>query len=158
MIPPLTYIAHRGNLRGPGGPLENTVAHLERALTAGFHVECDVRCQGGELWLGHDGPQEKAPLALLTDPRVWCHAKDLPALQNLLTLGARCFALEGDPFTLTSDGRIWAGPGTEDLVDGCVLVMIEDTRWPDWVRTGPPRWSGLCTDHVEEWSARWGAK
>jgi glycerophosphoryl diester phosphodiesterase len=105
------FIAHRGNTQGIRPELENTIGYLESALGAGHMVECDLQMQKGVLYLGHDELQEIAPLDLITDPRVFCHAKDIPALLLLSQLNAHCFWHQTDTVTITSNGYIWCYPG-----------------------------------------------
>lgn len=139
----MILIAHRGNLDGPNPDRENEPGYIQEALEAGFDVEVDVWNTDGELGLGHDRPQYPAPLILLMDKRLWCHAKNLAALDTLLFLGVRCFWHENDAATLTSDGYVWLFPG-KPLVYNSICLQF-----------GPPSDStlykgatGVCSDHI----------
>jgi len=131
-------IAHRGNLDGPTQG-ENTHISIEQALTAGFNVEVDIRCHRDKLFLGHDSPQSEFDFNYATDKKVWCHAKDLKALEILVNLGANCFWHQSDYFTLTSKNYIWTFPG-QAVCNRSILVMKEPTQ-------PIPACAGICTDY-----------
>jgi hypothetical protein len=68
------YIAHRGNTQGPQPSFENTIEYL-RSAYQDYDVEIDLIGHNGTLYLGHDEPQQPAPLDFVQSEGVWCHAK-----------------------------------------------------------------------------------
>lgn len=145
-------IAHRGCLDGPDPARENLRAQLWRAQAEGFAVEVDVRWHLDGFWLGHDAPQERVlePQAFFQHPGVYAHAKDGEALCALLDLGAHCFALKDDAWTVTSRGLIWSGP-LEIPLGG--VLQVELGR-PTPARVRQLRYcQAVCTDYPREWRA-----
>lgn len=139
-------IAHRANLDGPSAG-ENSPEQVEKALELGFDVEIDVWCINDYFYLGHDYHQYCVDGNFLLQKGLWCHAKNLRALELLLGMGAHCFFHDKDPYTLTSDGYIWVYPGYDIGAAGTVLVM------PEWMNTDFTKFSyprdlyGICTDY-----------
>ena len=125
------FVAHRGNTHGPIPDLENNINYLRSALESGYMIECDLQTQNGVLYLGHDEPQEVAPLDLITDPRVFCHAKDLDALTMLLQFNTHCFWHENDRVTLTSNGYIWCYPGEFPVHSKAIWLDLHGTDIPE---------------------------
>lgn len=137
-------IAHRGNLDGPRPELENSPDYIEAALAAGFEVEIDVWCQDGAFSLGHDEPSYPIDLSYLARPGLWCHAKDLNALEQMLRWPSiHCFWHEDDTATLTSRGFIWTYPG-KPLTRQSISVLPggEDRDW----RVA----AGVCSDWISK--------
>jgi hypothetical protein len=100
--------AHRGNVDGRNPEKENTLAYLRKALDLGFAVEVDVRSSvSGELYLGHDEPQELVPLEFLRDDRVITHAKDVVSFTKLLRYHeVNVFFAIDDNVALSSKGNL----------------------------------------------------
>ena len=119
----MKLIAHRGNTQGPSES-ENQPDYILEALNNGFNAEIDVWFVNREFWLGHDEPQYQVNLTFLRDPRLWCHAKSLGALEELLSPlhGAHCFWHQEDDYTITSHGYIWTYPN-QDVCEKSVLVV-----------------------------------
>ena len=138
----VNMIAHRGNMNGPNFERENQPSYIQEALDAGSDVEVDVWIVNGHTFLGHDEPQWPVDDAFLKKDRLWCHAKNIEALQFLLSIGTHCFWHEEDRYTLTSKGVIWAYPGYPPGSCG-VQVMPERTK------EGPDEsaW-GICSDYI----------
>ena len=122
----MRWIAHRGNTDGPCPETENTTAAVVRALEMGFDCEVDVWVVGDAVHLGHDEPGEKIAPEFLREHRskLWCHAKNLEALQWLLAEKLHCFFHDRDDYALTSQGIVWAYPGRA-VGPGVVNVMPE---------------------------------
>lgn len=134
----MVVIAHRGNLNGPNPAEENSPAHIQRALDAGFEVEIDVWVLNGNVYLGHDEPKYKVDVNFLRNSSFWCHAKNFDALEFMLNeTDIHCFWHENDKFTLTSEGIIWTYPGQ---ITGEYSVLV--TNEP--VTTN--KIFGVCTD------------
>lgn len=125
------FIAHRGNWNGVQPAWENTRDYLEFAYhDKGYDVEVDVRAFRGALYTGHNEPLQVADLSFLQQPGVWCHAKDLDALQMLLDMRTRCFWHETDAVTLTNDGYIWCYPGNFPRHRRAVWLDLENVALP----------------------------
>ena len=50
----MKFIAHRGNLSGKNLDLENNPKYIDAAINQNYDVEIDLRCNGNDLFLGHD--------------------------------------------------------------------------------------------------------
>ena len=141
------FIAHRGNYTGVQTVWENTRDYVEFAYyDKKYDVEIDVRAHGGILYLGHDEPLQVADTNFLQQPGVWCHAKDLDALDMLLNMRTRTFWHETDTVTLTNDGHIWCYPGHYPRHRHAVWLDLEDKPLPDDL-TGI---YGVCGD-IDRW-------
>lgn len=136
----MLIISHRGNLTGPSSCVENSPESIERALSLGLDVEIDVWEKEGNFYLGHDSPTYKIEKTFLTQKRLWCHAKNIAALQLMLdNRDIHCFWHQKDTITLTSRGIIWCFPGTH--VDGGISLFSLPPNIPPI-----PNILGICTD------------
>jgi hypothetical protein len=119
----MLLISHRGNLDGSDPATENSVGQITKAMSAGFQVEIDVRFIYDKFYLGHDLPQYEVDPSFFREfsDRLWCHAKNIEALEKMLDLGLHCFWHEDDRYTLTSKGIIWAYP--DYYTNKGILVM-----------------------------------
>lgn len=106
----IQFIAHRGNITGPEPTFENTIEYLLHAYDVCGGIECDIQLHNGQLYFGHDEPQERVYGDLIMQDNWFCHAKDLESLSKLLELGAHTFWHQQDTVTLTSKGYIWCYP------------------------------------------------
>jgi hypothetical protein len=136
----MILISHRGNLNGTS-PFENHPEYIQKALLKGFDVEIDVWCFGdGGYWLGHDKPQYHVEEDYLENPKLWCHAKNIHALDNMIhNKNIHCFWHQEDDVTLTSKGYLWTYPGKE-LTKNSISVLPD--KKPD------VEVAGICTDEV----------
>lgn len=137
----MILIAHRGNLSGPDPDRENSPDYINEALAAGFDVEIDLWYGDGKLWLGHDTPLHPIDDDFLQRPGLWCHAKNIMALEKLIDLKVHCFFHDGDAVTLTSHKYLWTYPGawlTPRSI--CVLPKIIDEV---------AGCAGICSDYVQ---------
>jgi glycerophosphoryl diester phosphodiesterase len=144
----MLIIAHRGNVNGPDASAENTVAHVDAALAAGFDVEVDVWKVGEAYMLGHDAPEIEVNAAWLRQPGMWCHAKNVEALVSMQSDSIHCFWHETDAYTVTSRNRLWCYPGNFDR-SGITVV----TGGPETATAQSGGFAGVCTDHAEAWRA-----
>lgn len=140
----MIYISHRGNLVGPDPSKENNPEYVMNAYRKGYDVEIDVWKIGRDFFLGHDGPQYEVDWKFLTNPGLWCHAKNLEALAAMLNCGAHCFWHQQDDAVLTSKGFMWTYPG-KDLTRMSVCVMPE---WQDFKQDFGVSY-GVCSDYIE---------
>jgi hypothetical protein len=142
----MIIVAHRGNRFGRNPDLENHPDYLIEAINAGFHVEVDVWCdrKTDTLWLGHDDPRYKVSVDFLKHRFMWCHAKNIEALESMISNHIHCFWHDSDKYTITSRGYFWCYPNnysakgiTVDLNDGVTSINHSVL--------------GICTDIAEKW-------
>lgn len=120
----MIYIAHRGNILAKNASLENSPAYVHEALSAGFDAEVDVWYANRKWMLGHDRPQYEIDISFFRCNGLWCHAKNVAALQRMLEMNIHCFWHQTDDVALTSRGYIWTYPG-QTLATHSVCVMPE---------------------------------
>lgn len=142
----MLIIAHRGNISGANPVLENTVAHVDAALAAGFEAEVDVWMVDGKYMLGHDAPVVEVAASWLRTPRMWCHAKNIDALVAMQTDDIHCFWHQTDAYTVTSRNGLWCCPQNFNS-EGITVV----TGGPETVSVSPGGVGGVCTDMAEAW-------
>ena len=143
----MILISHRGNLNGPQPENENRPDYIEKALL-NYNVEIDIFFYKNELWLGHDNPQYKIKnLNWLENNKLWCHAKNLEALDKMLKYPKiHCFWHQNDDYTITSKGYIWAYPGKK-LNKNAIYVL------PEWCKKFDTtlKYCGVCSDYMEKY-------
>jgi hypothetical protein len=137
----MKIIAHRGNINGPDPLNENTIDYLKYTYEKGFDVECDIIGHNGKLYFGHDVPQEPVDIDFIYNTGVWCHAKNIEALENLSKLNVNYFWHEDDAATITSKGYIWCYPGKFIKSKNAVWLDLFDTELLDYTNI-----YGICTD------------
>jgi hypothetical protein len=144
----MKLIAHRGNINGRNGERENSPDYIDEAIQVGYDVEIDVWIKENKLYLGHDeATYEITPEFLKKRQQyIWCHAKNLDALDYLLGNDYHCFFHDKDDYTITSKGVIWAYPG-KTLNNNTVCVM------PEWISLVLPRYDiyGICSDFIDHY-------
>ena len=119
----MKLIAHRGNISGPS-EYENHPNYIEETLELGYDCEVDVWYRNGEYWLGHDEPVYDIGKSFLRNNKLWCHAKNLEALDMMLKDDIHCFWHQKDDVTLTSKNYICTYP-KKRLLKGAACVMPE---------------------------------
>ncbi len=138
------YISHRGNLSGSQPEFENKPAYIVEALNKGFDVEIDVWFKNGSFWLGHDEPTYRIYYSFLQNKKLWCHAKNIKALNEMLKIkNIHCFWHEEDTVTLTSKGYIWTYP-EKDLTDKSICVLPNSN-------SATQSYIGICSDYIERY-------
>jgi hypothetical protein len=135
----MILIAHRGNMNGPN-EYENGQKYCEEAIAQGFNIELDV-WYTDTWWTGHDRPQYRVDSDFLLKKEVWCHAKNVKALKELLELGAHCFFHQNDNVTLTSQEYIWTYP-TQSLTEKSICVL------PELQTIDVDGCAGICSDYI----------
>ena len=135
----MILIAHRGNMNGPN-EYENGQKYCEEAIAQGFNIELDV-WYTDTWWTGHDSPQYRVDPDFLLKQEVWCHAKNIKALKELLELGAHCFFHQNDNVTLTSQQYIWTYP-TQPLTEKSICVL------PELQTIDVDGCAGICSDYI----------
>ena len=137
----MRLISHRGNIDGPNRELENDPSYILKAIGQGFDVEIDVWLIDDNILLGHDFGQYQVDLYFLKNKHLWCHAKNLEALEFMLSNDVHCFWHQEDDRTITSRGFIWTYEG-KDLGKNCIACWMDATgRFPS------KSVFGVCTDY-----------
>ena len=143
----MKLIAHKGNVNGPNPSTENTPQQIEWCIENGYDVEIDVRynAEKDKFYLGHDESKYEINWWWLAGKleHLWIHCKDLTTLHEFTskTSGYNYFWHQGDDYTLTSQGQIWASAG-KPYKDDTVIVIEnpEDVKEYDCY--------GICSDYV----------
>ena len=137
----MILISHRGNLRGRIPEYENDPSYIEKALKEGFEVEIDVWYKDNEWYLGHDEPTYHINMNWLRNKKLWCHAKNIEALNKMLKEDIHCFWHQEDDVTLTSCGFMWTYP-EKTVTDTSIAVLIKKNS------KIPKKVLGICSDYV----------
>ena len=137
----MIIISHRGNTEGESNSTANSPEAVSSLLDKGIHCEVDVWKVFDKYFLGHDEPKYKVNKKFLKNNKLWCHAKNLAALEGMLYNNIHCFWHETDKFTVTSKGYIWTFPGKE-VSDRSVIVHKEK----DWKNKYDC--FAVCTDYI----------
>ena len=139
-------ISHRGNTNGKTISLENKPQQILQTMQLGYHVEIDVWYDGWTLYLGHNEPQYQTDLFFLQNEKLWCHAKNLQALQYMLENNIQCFWHQEDNYTLTNSGYIWTYP-QKPVCEKTIIVCdtLEDT-----IKYSKMNIAGICSDYIGE--------
>ena len=136
------YIAHRGNLTGPNRSLENTPDYIDKALQEGFDVEVDIWILPDDtVFLGHDEPEHKIYISFLEErkERLWCHAKNLRAMEVLSLSGFNTFYHDVENYVFTSKGFIWSNINRRQT-QNTICVMTKEN---------PKGCVGYCSDFIK---------
>jgi hypothetical protein len=141
----MILISHRGNLNSKNKELENSPDYIIKALDK-YEVEIDVWFIDNNFFLGHDEPTYLTNINFLKNKKLWCHAKNLEALKDLLKLNIHCFWHEEDTVTLTSKNFIWTYPNKKIINYNSIAVMPE--LFPEWDISNA---SGICSDFIENY-------
>ena len=145
----MKLIAHRGNTQGSKPAVENDPVYISQALDAGFDAEIDVWSINGNYILGHDSPDFFVKESFLENKKLWCHAKNLEALERMLdNRKIHCFWHETDNYTITSKGYIWTYPG-KDITSNSVMVVAGNR-----IKQSYKKIHGICGDYVLAWSKK----
>ena len=115
-------ISHRGNINGPNEINENHPDYILSALEKGYDVEIDVRVHNDKFFIGHDEPKYEVQRDFLLNKKLWCHAKDIHALEKLKQINSIYFWHQNDDYTITSNGFFWTYPGVK-LVRNSICVL-----------------------------------
>jgi len=139
----MILISHRGNLNGKSDR-ENQPDYIEEALAQGFDVEIDVWFHQHGFYLGHDEPQYRVEEKFLEKEGLWCHAKNIDALNRMIDNGRiHCFWHQEDDVTLTSEGYLWTYTGKQ-LTSNSIAVELDKKAFK-WVTNLV---AGVCSDFI----------
>ena len=94
-----------------------------------------------EFYLGHDEPTHHINVNWLQNKKLWCHAKNIEALNIMLDYDIHCFWHQEDDVTLTSCGFMWTYPG-QKLTNKSICVLPEKSNdsFNDCL--------GICSDYI----------
>jgi hypothetical protein len=135
------FISHRGNLNGINQHEENKPNYIFNALSKNFDVEVDIWFTDGSFFLGHDKPEFSINEEFLSNKKIWFHAKNVEALNQLNIRGLHCFWHQNDDVVLTSKGFLWTYPGKQLTKNSiCVLPEISNLPVVDC--------AGFCSDFI----------
>ena len=137
----MILISHRGNINGKDEDRENHPEYIQEALDKGYNVEIDVWDIFGSYFLGHDNPEYLVKKEFLNNDKLWCHAKNIEALESMLKDNIHCFWHQEDDVTLTSKGYMWTYPGKK-LTTNSIAVL------PELNNQNPKKALGICSDYV----------
>ncbi|MEY4371014.1 MAG: Paramecium bursaria Chlorella virus [Pseudomonadota bacterium] len=139
----MIIISHRGNTNGRNKSLENNPIHIDKLLKSNIQVEIDVWFKNGLLLLGHDKPEYIIKGTFLKNKGLWCHAKNLSALEYMLKNNIQnSFWHQEDDFTITSSGYIWTYPN-KSITSQSIIVDL-NKNW----KTKNYNCFGVCVDFV----------
>jgi hypothetical protein len=138
----MIIISHRGNTKGSDISIENNPNHIKNLIYSNIYTEVDVWFIDEKFYLGHDAPQYEIDLNFLKNNLLWCHAKNLNALKQLLEQRIVCFWHQNDDFTLTSNNYIWTYP---DKPINYSSIIVDTT--PSW-RNKNYNCYGVCVDYL----------
>ena len=137
----MILISHRGNLNGPDPKNENSHEYIDIAIENGFDVEVDVYFYKNNFYLGHDEPTYLSSLEYLENKKIWCHAKNMEAMEAFYKTKCHYFWHETDSLTLTSKGYYWTYPGKK-LFENSICVLPEQSNYKNYFCRG------LCSDYI----------
>ena len=139
----LILISHRGNILGRKKQLENNPGYIENTLNLGYDVEIDVWYHQDGFYLGHDEPQYKVDKKFLKKDGLWCHAKNIDALNHMIDdRKIHCFWHQEDDVTLTSRGYLWTYPNKQ-LTSNSIAVLPKE-KVSDKI-------AGICSDNIGDY-------
>jgi hypothetical protein len=142
----MKIIAHRGLIDGPNPTLENKPQTIKTALSKGFDAEVDVWYNNHSWYLGHDAPEYKVDFEFINNTRLWIHAKNIEAIQELVYYSwLNSFWHQNDDLVVTSRRNIWALP-IKTLPFNCVCVMPEKFMSLDNIKQNS--YYAVCTDYA----------
>ena len=144
----MIFISHRGNIEGVEPDRENSPEYIDKAISAGYEVEVDLRCKDGELFLGHDTPQYPTSLRwlLFRKEHLWIHVKDYESLAMIDGHFLRHFWHEKDAFTLTSNGYIWSHDFKKVMTTRCIVPLLSLAEVKEYTQK---HFYAVCSDYIE---------
>lgn len=142
----MKFISHRGNIEKKIIEEENDPKKILYCISLGYDVEIDVWKIKDTFYLGHDEPQHEIDKTFLFNKNLWCHAKNLNVLEDLLWQRTiNCFWHENDKFTVTSHGYIWTYPGNEITINS-IIVLPENSNYSNSIYKIA---RGICSDNIK---------
>ena len=80
----------------------------------------------------------------LLNSKIWCHSKNIEALDKLKKIDAHYFWHQNDKFTLTSKGYIWTFPGNKYSSNSVIVNLDENLVLESDCY-------GICSDYVSQY-------
>ena len=139
----MILISHRGNLDGPKFDKENSPNYIKNAIDKGYNVEIDVWFKDS-FFLGHDEPLYSIKPEYLINDKLWCHAKNIDAVEALKNINAHFFWHHNDDITLTSKGYFWTYPGKK-IFKNSICVLPEKASYQKF------ECAGICSDYITQY-------
>tara|TARA_R100001594_G_scaffold144380_1_gene193382 strand:- start:15 stop:464 length:450 start_codon:yes stop_codon:yes gene_type:complete len=143
----MILIAHRGNVSGKKPELENHPDYIKKALEEDYQVEIDVWYEDKKWLLGHDKPTYEIEEEFLLREGLWCHAKNIQALRELILLDVHCFWHQEDDVVLTTRNYMWTFPGKK-LTSQSVAVHPERSHYS---KKELKKCSAICSDNIKKY-------
>ena len=136
-------ISHRGNLMGKIPEKENTPNYIDAAIFSGFDVEVDLWFNDGKFFLGHDLPENEIEISWIRErsEKLWIHAKNSGALENLMETDLHYFFHADDMATITSKGFVWVYPGKQPIKNSIAVL-------PELFDDQISQCYGVCSDFI----------
>lgn len=139
----MKLISHRGNLMGKIPEKENTPNYIDAAISSGFDVEVDLWFNDGKFFLGHDLPENEIEISWIRErsEKLWIHAKNSGALENLMETDLHYFFHADDMATITSKGFVWVYPGKQPIKNSVAVL-------PELFDDQISQCHGVCSDYI----------
>lgn len=148
----MIFISHRGNIKNEKEN-ENDPNKILFCLDQGYDVEIDVWFIENKFYLGHDHPEYYVKNQFLLKDGLWCHAKNIEALKQMILVGVEKFFFhQNDDYVITSNKLIWTYTG-KPLTSMSIAVMPENT---DYDSESLKNCYGICSDNIEFYRNRYG--
>jgi len=141
----MIIISHRGNLTGPNIEKENNPDYILNTLNKGYDVEIDVWFYKNNFYLGHDSPIYKIDNNFLINKKLWCHAKNIKAIEKMMDYDIHYFWHETDKMTITNLNIPWCFPDV--FVKNGITVVLNKNK-----NIFNKKCYGICTDYVNYYS------
>ncbi len=120
--------------------MENFPLQILKVLYLGLECEIDIWYINNKYYLGHDFPNYSIEEKFLEHNKLWCHAKNIQALQKMIKNNKiHCFWHENDKVTLTSKSYIWSFPSNKVIKDSIAVL-------PELYNTNISECTGICSD------------
>ena len=148
----MIIISHRGNTDGESEFTANVPDAVSALLNKGIHCEIDVWKVFDKYFLGHNEPKYEVEKEFLKNEKLWCHAKNLVALEDMLHNGVHCFWHEEDECVLTSKGIMWVHPKVIPPDNSIAVLPEVSTPSNYWAKKRQiKRCYGVCSDYIENY-------
>lgn len=140
----MIYISHRGFVNGIDKKIENHPDQIKFLIEKNINIEVDVRFYKNKFYLGHDEPEFEISSDFLINNKLWCHAKNFEALEEMSKIKCHFFWHQEDDYTITSRGFVWVYPG-KPLVKNSICVT------PEKHNNDYSFCYGICTDYLNNY-------
>ncbi len=145
----MIYISHRGNINGRIPEMENSPEYIDDTIKQGYHVEIDVRLQGGSLFLGHDKPQYEISKNWIMDRKhnLWIHTKNFEAMSYLINYRhITAFYHEKENHVLVTNTDVFWSHNLNEATAKSVIPLLSMDDINKWERKEV---YGICSDYIK---------